>query len=145
LTKRKPTPRAPRWQPGVSGNPKGRPPGIPNPSTKLRQMIDAEAIVKRLEEAALAGDVAAARTLLERALPLYRVAAAPVDLPELESAEDLTAKAHAVLDAVAKGRVPPDLGAQLVSAIGNVARVAEVDELLRRVDALEKERATKSV
>jgi hypothetical protein len=108
-------------------------------------MIDAEAIVKRLEEAALAGDVAAARTLLERALPLYRVAAAPVDLPELECAEDLTAKAHAVLAAVAKGRVPPDLGAQLVSAIGNVARVAEVDELLRRVDALEKESATKSV
>jgi hypothetical protein len=132
-----------RFKPGESGNPKGRPKGIPQPSTRLRQMIDAEAIVMQLEKAALGGDVQAARTLLERALPVYRVAAEPVDLPELDAAEDLTAKARAVLDAVARGKVPPDLGAQLVSAIGNVARVAEVDELLRRVNALEKENANK--
>jgi hypothetical protein len=134
-----------RFKPGVSGNPKGRPKGIPQPSTRLRQMINAEAIVKRLETAALEGDVQAARTLLERALPILRSAAETVELPELDAADDLTAKARAVLGAVAKGKVPPDLGAQLVSAIGNVARVAEVDELLRRVDALEKEGAKKPV
>jgi hypothetical protein len=126
-----------RFQPGKSGNPAGRPKGIPNPSRVLRQMIDAEAIVKRLEQAALSGDVAAARTLLERALPVYRSAAAPVELPELEAAGDFTDKARAVLAAVAGGKIPPDLGAQLVGAIGSVARLAEVDELIRRVAALE--------
>lgn len=126
-----------RFKPGLSGNPKGRPPGIPSPSTKLRQMIDAAAIVKRLEEAALAGDVAAARTLLERALPIYRISAEPVELPELDGAAELTDKAKAVLAAVASGKLPPDLGAQLVTAIGAVSRVAEVDELIRRIAALE--------
>ena len=49
----------------------------------------------------------------------------------------VTDKARAVLGAVAAGKIPPDLGAQLVAAIGSVARLAEVDELVRRVSALE--------
>lgn len=125
------------WKPGQSGNPKGRAKGSVNPQTKLRRMINAEAIVKKLETAALGGDVQAARTLLERALPVYRTSAAPVDLPELSNAGGLTDKANSVLAAVANGRIPPDLGAQLVTAIGTVARVAEVDELARRIAALE--------
>lgn len=56
----------------------------------------------------------------------------------IQSADTLTDKARVVLEAVADGRVPPDIGAQLVTAIGTVARVAEVDELLRRIEALEK-------
>lgn len=131
----------PQWKPGESGNPAGRPPGIPNPSTRLRKLIDAEKIVARLQEAALDGDVQAARTLLERALPVYRTSAEPVDLPELARATELTDKAQAVLDAVADGRVPPDVGSQLVAAIGSVSRLAEVDELARRVTALEQVRS----
>jgi len=135
IEKRKPPASA--WRKGQSGNPSGRPKGIPNPQARLRRMIDAEAIVKKLEAAALAGDVQAARTLLERALPVYRAAAAPVRLPKLTEAESLTDKAKAVLDAVASEDVPPDIGAQLIAALGNVARVAEIDELARRVKALE--------
>ena len=127
-----------RWKPGESANPAGRPRGSKNPSTKLREMIDAEAIVKKLETAALSGDVQAARTLLERALPVYRATAEPVKVDGIEGADTLTDKARVVLEAVADGRVPPDIGAQLVTAIGTVARVAEVDELLRRIEALEK-------
>lgn len=133
----KPKPPATAWKPGKSGNPAGRPKGIPNPQARLRHMIDAKGIINKLQEAALAGDVQAARTLLERALPVYRTAAEPVDLPELAASSALTDKAHAVLAAVADGRIAPDLGAQLVTAIGTVARVAEVDELARRIAALE--------
>jgi hypothetical protein len=135
MTTRKPSGKP--WQPGQSGNPKGRAKGSMNPQTKLRKMIDAEAIVKKLETAALGGDVQAARTLLERCLPVYRTAAEPVALPELAEADGLTDKAHSVLAAIADGRIPPDLGAQLLTAIGTVARVAEVDELTRRLEALE--------
>jgi hypothetical protein len=135
MTKKKPPATA--WKPGESGNPAGRPKGTPNPQARLRQMIDAEGIVTKLQEAALAGDVQAARTLLERALPVYRTAAAPVELPGLADAPALTDKAHAVLAAVANGSIPPDVGAQLLTAISTVARVAEVDELARRIAALE--------
>lgn len=126
-----------QWKPGESGNPAGRPPGTFNPSTRLRKLIDAEKIVARLQEAALGGDVQAARTLLERALPVYRTTAEPVNLPELADADELTDKAKAVLAAISDGRVPPDVGSQLVSAIGNVAQLSKVDELDRRVAALE--------
>lgn len=135
MAKRKPTAAA--WKPGESGNPQGRPKGSINAATRLRQMIDTTQILKRLQEAALGGDVQAARTLLERALPVYRASAAPVELPGLADAAALTDKAQAVLAAIAEGTIPPDLGAQLVTAIGTVARVAEVDELARRIAALE--------
>lgn len=135
MTTKKSAPTA--WKPGQSGNPDGRPKGSINAATRLRRMIDAGKIVKRLQQAALAGDVQAARTLLERALPVHRASAAPVEVPGLADAPDLTGKAQAVLAAVADGSIPPDLGAQLVTAIGTVARVAEVDELQRRIAALE--------
>lgn len=131
----------PPWPKGKSGNPAGRPKGSKNPSTKLRELIDIEPILKKLQTAAEGGDVQAARTLLERALPVYRTTAQPVELPELGQAETLTEKAWAILAAVADGSLPPDLGAALVGAIGNVAKVAEVDELMRRVAALEQEHA----
>lgn len=127
----------PRWKPGQSGNPKGRPKGIPNPQARLRKMIDAEAIVKKLEEAALAGDVQAARTLLERALPVYKLAAAPVNVPAATAAETPTDKAKAIMDAIAAGTIPPDIGAQIITAIGALVRVVEMDELERRIAALE--------
>lgn len=129
-----------RFLPGSSGNPAGRPPGSLNASTKLRKLIDVEKIINKLQEAALGGDVQAARTLLERALPVYRTSAEPVELPDLGASVELTDKAKAVLAAVADGRVPPDIGAQLVSAIGSVSKVVEVDELISRVAALEKHR-----
>lgn len=135
MTKR--TPPATAWKEGESGNPAGRPKGSINASTKLRRMIDAKGIIKRLQTAALAGDVQAARTLLERALPVHRATAAPVEVPGMADAPDLTSKALAVLAAVADGSIPPDMGAQLVTAIGTVARVAEIDELQRRIAALE--------
>ncbi|MEW9570532.1 DUF5681 domain-containing protein [Rhodanobacter sp. Si-c] len=133
-------PRKSAWKKGQSGNPAGRKKGSINVATRLRTMIDAEAIVRMLELKALEGDVQAARTLLERALPVYRSTASPVELSAMESAETLSDKAHAVLAAVASGELPPDLGASLVTAIGNVTRVVEVDELLRRIEALEKHR-----
>ena len=134
----KPVPPSGPWRKGQSGNPAGRAKGALNPQTRLRKMIDAEAIVKKLHDAALAGDVQAARTLLERALSVYRKTAAPLDVPGMARAKELTGKARVVLDAIAGGKVPPDLGAQLVAAIGNVARVAEIDELTRRIEELEK-------
>ncbi|HKZ10385.1 MAG TPA: DUF5681 domain-containing protein [Rhodanobacteraceae bacterium] len=127
----------PGWKPGQSGNPKGRPKGILNPQARLRKMINAEAIVKKLEEAALAGDVQAARTLLERALPIYRLTAEPVNVPAAATAATPTAKAQAVMDAIASGKIPPDIGAQLITAIGALVRVVEMDELERRIAALE--------
>ena len=61
------------WKPGTSGNPSGRRPGDPA-IQRARRIIAAElpAIVAMLAELAKAGDVAAARVLIDRILPTVR-------------------------------------------------------------------------
>ena len=54
--------------------------------------------------------------------------------------ESLTARGTALLEAVADGHLAPSQAAQLLTAIGSLARVVEVDELTARVAALEERR-----
>jgi len=69
-----------RFTKGVSGNPNGRPKGAIGKTTKLRLQLQKSvpAILDKLVEAALNGDIAAAKLILERALPALR----PVDVDE---------------------------------------------------------------
>ena len=133
-------PPAAAWKPGQSGNPRGRPPGA-GEVAKLRAAIAGKvpAILESLTAAALAGDVQAARLLLERTLPALKPAeqAQALHLPD----GTLTAQGRAVLAAVAAGELAPGQGAALLGAIGTLARVAEVDELARRIEALESKHA----
>jgi len=137
-TRRKPPAAA--WKPGQSGNPKGRPIGT-GEVAKLRAAIadKVPAIVESLLVRALAGDVGAARLLLERAIaPLKAVEPPqPLTLPD----GTLTEQGRAVLASVAAGELAPGQGAALVGAIGTLARVVEIDELAARVAALEKTNA----
>ena len=128
--------RAAPWQKGKSGNPKGRPPGK-SPITKMRESLmgDIPDILKALVEGAKAGDPACAKLILERVLPSLKPSEMPVALAL--NGETLTDKGKMVLDAIADGQIAPAQGAQLVAAIGQLARVSEIDELQRRVEALE--------
>lgn len=134
MTGRK-TPGRP-WRPGQSGNPAGRKPGT-GEVARLRAGIAEHLpeIVERLVESAKAGDVGAARLLLERVIPPMKAteAAAPLAL----AGATLTEQGRAVLRAVEAGELAPAQAAALLGAIGTLARVAEVDELTRRVEALE--------
>ena len=60
---------------------------------------------------------------------------APVILPEMTGS--LAEKGDAVMTAVSRGRITPDQGVRLMSAIASQARIIEVDELERRIAALE--------
>lgn len=126
------------FKPGQSGNPKGRPPGS-GLSAKLRKAIEKDApdVLAALLAQAKAGDVQAARVLLDRVLPPLKATAQGVNLPGL-SAGTLTNRAEAVLSAAGAGDVPPDVAAALVAAIGQTAKVAEIDGLTARIEALEK-------
>lgn len=134
MTTRKTPPTA--WKKGESGNPRGRRPGS-GEVAKLRAAIaeHVPTIIERLVAAALEGDTGAARLLLERVCPPLKAAeeSRPLALPD----GTLTEKGAAVLSAVAAGELAPGQGGVLLGAIGTLARVAEVDELERRLTALE--------
>jgi hypothetical protein len=125
------------WKPGQSGNPDGRKKGSINASTRLRKLIDVEALIKRLSESAAKGNTRAAELLLDRALPPLRAVAEPVQMPGLADAATLTAKAEAIVSLVADGKISPDVGTAMLGAIGQLAKAAEIDELGRRIAALE--------
>jgi len=129
-----------RWKTGESGNPKGRPKGS-GQVAQLRAAIAAQvpALLAKLMTQALDGDTAAARLLLERAVAPLKA----VEQPQALTLPDgsLTAQGRAVLRSVASGELAPSQGAALLGAIGQLARVAEVDELTRRIEALEERHA----
>ena len=134
MTTRKPPAAA--WKPGQSGNPKGRPLGSGEVS-KLRAAIADRVpeLLAAMMTRALDGDVGAARLLLERAIaPLKSIEpGVTLQLPD----GGLTDKGRAVLNAVADGELSPCQGAALVSAIGTLARITEIDELSARIATLE--------
>ena len=126
-----------RWPAGQSGNPRGKPPGT-GQLQKLRAALadDVPEILRKLGEAAKGGDVQAARLILERVLPPVKAIEQAQGLT-LPADGTLTDQGRAVLLAVAAGELAPGQGAQLLAAIGTLAKVSEVDELAARVAALE--------
>jgi hypothetical protein len=126
-----------RWQPGQSGNPKGKTPGS-GELQKLRAGIAADVpeILFGLATAAKGGDVQAARLLLERVLPPVKATEQTVEL-DLPEGGTLTAQGRFVLSAVASGDLAPGQGAILLNAIGSLARVTEIDEMDARLTRLE--------
>ena len=123
---------------GQSGNPAGRPKGS-GISAKLRQAIEgeAEAIIKAMIEQAKAGDMQAAKALLDRVLPALKPESQAIHLPELVAAGTMAEKARAAIDAAGAGPVSPRAASDPVSAIAGLAKIIETTELQKRLEALE--------
>lgn len=126
-----------KWKAGESGNPNGRPPGV-GEVTKLRNSIAEHLpeIITQLVIKAKEGDAQAARLLLERVLPALKPMEQPVELA-LPDGEGLTAQGVAIVQAVAAGTLAPGQGAALLTGLGALARIKEIDELTARITALE--------
>ena len=125
-----------RFAPGNSASP-GRPPGR-GPVAEMRAALatDLDKIIDTLKAQALAGDPQAIRIILDRVLPALR----PVDMPTalaLPANGTLADQARAVVQAAADGDLTPAQAAQIVTALGGVAKIVETTELVRRIEALE--------
>jgi hypothetical protein len=115
------------------GRPRGR-----GAVAKLRETLatDLHKIIAVLQAQALAGDAQAIRIILDRVLPALR----PVDMPTmlaLPAGGTLADQARAVVQAAADGDLAPAQAAQIVTALGGVAKIIETTELLARIEALE--------
>lgn len=142
-----PTPESSRrFQPGKSGNPRGRPRGVPDRRSAWREALadHLPQLLDLLVVKAKAGDEFAIKAILERVAPPLRSQAQNVDLPAISGAVGLAAKAELVLIAIGDGSIPVDTGRALLEAIGTLAKITEVDELLKRVEKLESKKEIKS-
>jgi len=129
----------PKWQKGMkSPNPAGRPKGISDKRAKLaeRMLNDAGGIVDKMIAQALEGDAQAATLILSRVMPALRAQAEKVEFC-FDASASVTEQAEAVLQAIADGRVAPDVGKQILEGISTLYGIKQIAELEGRLAALE--------
>ena len=126
-----------KFQPGVSGNPKGKPKDK-TPATLLRKAIveDMPEIILALIEQAKAGDTATAKILLDRCCPVLKPQAMAINLPVNGS---LAEQGGEIIRATMTGEIPADIGSQLITALSNQGKLIELQELTLRLDRIEKQ------
>lgn len=122
---------------GNSGNLAGRPPGRTH-GAKIRQAIEENttAILKTVIDAAIAGDMQAAKILLDRIIPVLKAQALPVTVPIGETLPDTGGN---IIVATLTGSIPPDVGAALITALSNQGRLIELQELAERLLRIERQ------
>ena len=127
-----------RFRTGESGNPGGRPKGLPDRRRELRDLIREHVpeLVAQALALARAGDSAAIRLLLDRALPPLKPTTELVQFPAPE-AGTLADMGRSILGAIAAGELPPDVGRVLIEALSAQGRLVEITELEQRVRVLE--------
>ena len=97
---------------------------------------DLGGIIDTVKARAMAGDMQAARIILDRLVPSLR----PVEMPAvlaMPAGATLAGQAQAVIEAAAAGELAPGQAMQIVTALGGVAKIIEATELVRRIEALE--------
>lgn len=127
-----------KFKPGQSGNPAGRPKGIIDKRWALRTRLESasETLVDEAIKRAMDGDSGLMRALLGRLVAPAKAETLPATfaLPE----GSLSDQATAVMQAVSTGLIPPSTGVELLASLGQVAKIREADELLQRVESLER-------
>ena len=121
---------------GASGNPAGRPKGIKDKRHRFNEAIESMIpdVLESVFQKAVAGDMTAAKMLLDRSLPTKRPEQERV---QISIKENTALNARDVLQGVFAGKVPPDVGSSLLNAITNVLKAVEVEDLAKRIEALE--------
>jgi hypothetical protein len=127
------------WRKGQSGNPSGRPPqGREDLRARLAQRSDE--VINKTVELALEGDTTALRLVLERLVPPMKASQAAAPIQGVTPNGTLRERAEAILQQVTDGRLSVNEGAEMIRALGSIVRVAEYEDLARRVQELEEQR-----
>ena len=125
---------------GESGNPQGRPKGILDKRVELRALLDPhkKELVAKAVERALDGDTQALRLCLERLIPPIKSQDLPVEI-QIPTGT-LVERAEAVLALGASGDLSISDLSTLMQMVSTMARIIDVDDLERRITALEEQR-----
>ena len=126
-----------RFQPGTAPGP-GRAAHTQEHRAAMREAVtpeDVRSILGTLKDLALAGDINAARLVLDRVLGRPREAAPDLvlELPDLGNASEVAEAVRLVVRAVGAGHLPATDGKLIVDLLSACLEVGEVEQLLREV------------
>jgi hypothetical protein len=99
---------------------------------------EAEGVLRKVIEVAKAGDMTAARLVLDRIAPPRRGCPVALALPEVLKATDVPAALTAVVRAMGDGTLSPDEAVAVCAVIEVQRRAIETAELEGRLRAIEK-------
>ena len=126
-----------RGRPFEKGN-GGRKPGSQNRVTQVASALvegQADKLVQKGVEMALAGDTQMLKFFLDRTLP--KEPPIQLELPPLRTASDAVEALALIAQAVAEGRISASQGAAVSSIADRFIRALEVAELSKRITDLE--------
>jgi hypothetical protein len=130
-----------RFKLGQSDNPKGKPRGAKNHATKLAEkLIDnqCESLVQKSVEMALNGDMQALKLLEERLIPARKYRPVKLDLPKIQSAQDIINVMGLIVENVGKGELEPEQAKALATILEINGKSIETAEIEERLLALER-------
>jgi hypothetical protein len=123
-----------RFEPGQSGNPAGRPPGARNKKTRdVEEMLGqrAEATVREILDRAHRGDPAAMRLCMERMAPTGANRPVAIELPPINTPDDVAAATRVVMKALAAGAISARETINLLTVVERLSRLAERVQQMR--------------
>ena len=130
-----------RFRKGQSGNPAGKPRGARHRVTVLAEKLmedDAEAVVRAVVDKAKAGDMSAAKLVLDRIAPPRKGRLVKFSLAEMSSADEIGSAVGAIACAMAKGELTPEEAASVAAVLEIRRKAFEVVEIEARLLTLGK-------
>lgn len=131
-----------RFGPGNAG----KPAGARNKATRAAEALlegEAETLTRTCIELAKRGDTVALRLALERIYPAPRGRRVALELPAIETADDVAKGLAAVIGSVAAGELTTDEAAGVAGLLEQRRKAIETVELEARIVALEGTKGTK--
>ena len=129
-----------QFQKGQSGNPAGRPRGSRNmASIRMQEMLEqkADALVNKVVELAIAGNIGALRLCLDRLVPTRTNEPLVCEMPPLQKASDAVGAIAGLASAAAAGDVTADEAAKLAKVISLYVNTLEAHNFEDRLAQLE--------
>ena len=126
-----------RGRPFANGN-GGRKPGSKNRSTLVAAALldgEAEKLLRKAIEVAMAGDIVMLKFLLGRVLPRERLIT--FDLPHMDFADDAVEALELIMRAVSEGQISVSEGAGLATLVKSQKDAITLVDVVRRLDSLD--------
>ncbi len=132
----------PRGTPFKPGNKhgKGRPSGSRNKATlALEALIDGEgeAIVQNILDEAKNGNTVYGKALLDRLVPPRKSIPTPIDIPQVNTTDDLEIALIQVINDMAKGEITPEEAQTITGVIANHIKLHETLKIEDRLKLVE--------